>query len=362
MVEIPHSIQRVPAEYDYRDELERLRGWDQGPKPPGWQLSPRAVLKFVLGDDKLGLSRKFVGERELVARVMISLVTNRGAMLVGEPGTAKSWLSELLAAAISGDSTITVQGGAATRHAHILYSWNEALLSAEGPSLRALVPGPLYRAMQEGKLVRFEEMARCPSEVQDAVLSVLSDRVLMIPQLKDEHGIVFARDGFNVIGTANTRDEGVYAMSSALKRRMNFETIWPIAKLEDEIAVVCREAERLLKRSGVPVVPEPVTIDVLVTIFRELRSGQTMDGRGTDRLSTTMSTAEAVAVAHALGVYAHYMRDGRMGPEDLVHFLIGASLKDQAEDRRRLRHYFETEVARKQGEHWAAVFAMRSLV
>jgi MoxR-like ATPase len=283
-------------------------------------------------------------------------------MLVGEPGTAKSWLSELLAAAISGESTITVQGGSATRHGHILYSWNDGVLATEGPTPRALVPGPLYRGMKAGKLVRFEEMARCPSEVQDAVLSILSDRVLHIPQLEGEEGIVFARDGFNVIGTANTRDRGVYEMSAALKRRMNFETILPIQGLDDEVAVVTEEAERLLAQSGVPVVPGPDTIEVLVTIFRELRSGQTIDGRSTDRLSTMMSTAEAVSVAHALGVYAHYLHEGRTGPEDLIHFLIGATLKDEADDRRRLRHYFDTEVVRKKGAHWKAVHAMRNLI
>jgi MoxR-like ATPase len=356
------GVQRPPAEIVYADELERLREWDPGPVPPGWRLSPRAVVKFVLGDSDLSVRRKFVGEPELVARVMMTLATNRGSMLVGEPGTAKSWLSELLAAAISGESTITVQGGSATRHGHILYSWNDGVLAAEGPTPRALVPGPLYRGMKAGKLVRFEEMARCPSEVQDAVLSILSDRVLHIPQLEGEAGIVFAREGFNVIGTANTRDRGVYEMSSALKRRMNFETILPIQGLDDEVAVVTEESERLLAQSGVTVVPEPETIEMLVTIFRELRSGQTIDGRSTDRLSTMMSTAEAVSVAHALGVYAHYLHEGRTGPEDLIHFLIGATLKDEADDRRRLRHYFDTEVVRKKGAHWKAVYTMRDLI
>ena len=357
----PENIQRPPAELVYAAELERLRQWDPGPVPPGWLLSPRAIRKFVLGDGELKIRRKFVGEPSLVDRVTIALATNRGAMLVGEPGTAKSWLSELLAAAISGTSTLVVQGGASTSHQGIMYSWNGPMVAAHGPTRQALVAGAVMRGLEEGKIVRFEEMARCPSSVQDTVLSVLSDRVLVIPELGDE-GLVFARDGFNIIGTANTRDRGIHEMSAALKRRMNYESIRPIRFLQDELEIVESEATRLLEQAGVPTLPPREILEVLVTIFRELRGGRTEDGRSTDRLTTVMSTAEAVSVAHALGVHAYYARDGRIEPEDLVHFLVGAALKDQPEDRRRMRHYFDTEVRRKAGTYWNRVYELRDLI
>jgi len=96
---------------------------------------------------------------------MITLATSRALLLIGEPGTAKSLLSELLAAAISRDSTLTIPGGASLTEDQIKYGWNYALLVGEGPSRRALVPPPLYQGMLSGRIVRFEEITRCPLEV-----------------------------------------------------------------------------------------------------------------------------------------------------------------------------------------------------
>jgi MoxR-like ATPase len=94
------------------------------------------VLAFVLGDAEKGAPPKFVGRRAFLERCIVSLATNRGIMLIGEPGTAKSYLSEFLAAAIRGDSTLTIQEGAGTTEDIIRYSWNYALLVSEGPPAR----------------------------------------------------------------------------------------------------------------------------------------------------------------------------------------------------------------------------------
>jgi MoxR-like ATPase len=352
-------LQRPPAEVLYADELARLRDADQGPRPPGWELSLRAVRTFVMGDAALGIRKKFVGQPSLVDRAMVTLATQRGLMLVGEPGTAKSLLSELLAAAISGRSTLTIQGGAATTEDQIKYSWNYALLVAEGPTPRALVPAPLYTGMREGRIVRFEEITRCPLEVQDSMLSMLSDRVLAVPELSGDEGMVFARDGFNVIATANTRDRGVNEMSAALKRRFNFETVFPIPDFTTELELVRTEAARLLQRSGVPLAPSEDVLEILVSTFRELRSGQTSDGSALERMSSVMSTAECVAVAHAVGVRGYYERGDAGSPEDVVECLAGTAAKDDAEDLKRIRRYLEQRVKDKRGAHWRAFYEAR---
>ena len=249
------QMQRPPAEVTYAAELTKLREGDSGPKPPGWAMSPRAVRTFILGDPARGIRKKFVGNPSLVDRAMVALATNRGLMLVGEPGTAKSLLSEVLTAAVCGQSTLTIQGSAGTTDDQIKYSWNYALLLAEGPTQRALVPAPLYIAMREGKIARFEEVTRCPLEIQDSLLAALSDRVLAVPEMEGDN-MLFAKDGFNVIATANTRDLGVNEMSAALKRRFNFETVFPIGDFKVEMELVREETARLLARSGVPEVPE----------------------------------------------------------------------------------------------------------
>ena len=217
------KLQRPPAEKAYANELKQLKAADgKAPRPVGWQMTPQSVIKFILGAPGEGIQPKFIGSRSQIERCIVALATNRGLMLIGEPGTAKSYLSELLAAAISGDSSLTIQGSAGTTEDNIKYSWNYALLLAEGPSAKSLVPAPLYRGLDEGKVVRFEEITRCPLEIQDTLLSILSDRVMSIPELPDSDRSLYANKGFNVIATANTRDRGVNEMSAALKRRFNF--------------------------------------------------------------------------------------------------------------------------------------------
>tara|TARA_R110002110_G_scaffold406421_1_gene626299 strand:+ start:105736 stop:106830 length:1095 start_codon:yes stop_codon:yes gene_type:complete len=351
------KAQRLPAEQFYADELAALKQTDPYPRPPGWQLSPRAVEAFVLGDAQQGCSPKFVAPAEIVTRVIISLATQRGAMLVGDPGTAKSWLSELICAAISNDSTLVIQGGAIETVEQLLYTWNRATLATRGPCREALIPGPIFRGMQQGILVRYEEIARSSPALQDALLSVLSERAIPVPELSGPDGILYAREGFNVVGTSNTLDEGVNAMSSALKRRMNFETIRPIKSIDDEIAVVMRESQKLLLASGVDTPLDEDILRALVTIFHELRNGQSLDGRSTDRLaSAVMSTAEAVSVAHAMATYAFYYRDGAMQAEDFTDFLIGAAVKDNPVDLKRMNHYFESEIALKKGALWQTIY------
>ncbi len=356
-------VQRIPAEVRFAEELERLRRQDKCPVPPGWRMSPIAVEKFISGDDGLKVTRKFVADPGVVRRIVISLCTNRGCFMVGEPGTAKSWVSELLAAAVSGDSTLVIQGSAVTSVSQLLYDWDHTRVSRTGMRKDALIPGPLYRGMRDGKLVRFEELSRCPESLQDAILSVLSERIISIPELGDEDGILYAAAGFNVVATSNGVDEGVNKMSVALRRRLNFETIRPIRRLQDEIDVVMKELAMLNRNSGIDINPATEVIEVLVTMFHELRSGQSLDGRSTHRLAgAALSTAEAINVAHALSVYAFYYNDGVMKIGDLVHFIIGAALKDKPDDRRRLKFYFETEIRQKSGKAWQAVYAQRDLL
>jgi MoxR-like ATPase len=358
----PPRIQRPPAEVRFADELARLRESDSGDRPPGWALSLQAARRFILGDEAAGITRKFVGDPSLIDRALVTLATSRGLMLVGEPGTAKSLLSELLAAAVSGDSTLTIQGGAATTEDQIKYSWNYALLVAEGPTRRSLVPAPMHRGMAEGKIVRFEEITRCPLEVQDCMLSPLSDRVLAVPELTGDDAMVFAHDGFNVIATANTRDRGVNEMSAALKRRFNFETVFPIADFRTELDLVEAEATALLQRSGVTVPPRRDVLEVLVTTFRELRTGTTERGDTMDRLSAVMSTAEAVSVAHAVGLRGWFLRGDAGSADDIVSCLAGTAAKDNPEDLARLRRYLEQQARSRKGKQWQALHGARHLL
>jgi MoxR-like ATPase len=356
------DVLRPSAEAQYADELATLAAADSGPKPPGWRLSPRAVRDFICGSREAGVRRKYFGDDAMVERAIVSLSSNRGLMLVGEPGTAKSMLSELLAAAISGTSAHTIQGTAGTTEDHIKYSWNYALLLAEGPTPRALVASPLYVAMRDGLVVRFEEITRCPPEIQDTLVSILSEKVMVVPELDGPDRIRNARPGFNVIATANTRDRGVHEMSSALKRRFNFETVHAIRELRQEVDLVARECDRLLREASAPAKVDRDVVELLVTVFHDLREGVTREGVQIDRPSTVMSTAEAVSVAMAAGLDAYYYGEGGLRPGHVARHLGGAVLKDNPDDLKKLRHYFDVVVkqrSQKEGGLWTELLEAR---
>ncbi len=357
----PTHILRAPAEVTYAAELTTLASADTGPRPPGWSLTPRAVRTFVLGDAKLGVTKKFYGDDALVDRCVVTLMSNRALLLVGEPGTAKSMLSELLAAAITGRSTCTIQGTSGTTPDQITYSWNYALLLAEGPSPRALVPGPIHDAMAHGSICRFEEVTRVQPEIQDVLIGVLSDKVLHVPELDGTDAVVFAERGFNVVATANLRDRGVHEMSSALKRRFNFETVRPIRDRRLEARLITEQTNALLAAADVDTTLGPDTVDLLVTAFHDLRAGVSDEGLTIEKPSAVMSSAEAVAVGYAAALDAHWFGDGRADGGHVARQLIGTVLKDNADDGKKLRHYFDVVVAQRarKDKAWAKVLEAR---
>jgi MoxR-like ATPase len=349
---------RLPAERKYQNELAALAADDPGPRPPGWALTPRAVETYIMGRDKpvggVAITPKYVGDRSLVQVALATLASDRALLLTGEPGTAKSWLSEHLSAAISGTSALVVQGTAGTSEEQIKYGWNYALLLAEGPSPKALVASPILRAMREGKIARFEEITRTSSEIQDALISILSEKQIAIPELGE---IVSAQRGFSIIATANTRDRGVNEMSAALKRRFNFVTVPVVDDLEQEIAIVKkREAElRSDYQVGVPASDELAR--VLVTLFQELRAGVTKDGKTKVKPpASVLSTAEAISVLFQSGILAQSFGSGAVTAEDIARSLVGAVAKEGEDDLKAVREYAET-VAKGRSGAWKDLYA-----
>lgn len=334
---------RPHAEQQFAHELATLAEHDQRMRPPSWRMSPWAVVTYVMGGtlpDGTVITPKYVGQRRLVEIAVATLATDRALLLLGVPGTAKTWLSEHLAAAISGDSTLLVQGTAGTSEEQLRYGWNYARLLAEGPGPAALVPSPVYRAMQHGAIVRIEELTRMPGEVQDALVTVLSEKTLPVPELGTE---VQAVAGFNLIATANDRDRGVNDLSAALRRRFNTVVLPLPAELDDEVAIVERRVAELGPALGLPsVAAAHDEIRRVVTVFRELRGGVTADGRTSLKVpSGSLSTAEAISVVTSGVALAAHFGNGNLSAADIAAGIVGAVVKDPVHDAVAWREYLE---------------------
>jgi MoxR-like ATPase len=347
----PPTVLRAHAEQQFAHELEALARADDRPRPPQWRMSPWAVATYLLGgrlDDGTQIAPKYIGDRRRIEIAVATLATDRALLLMGVPGTAKSWVSEHLAAAISGDSTLLIQGTAGTSEEQIRYGWNYARLLADGPSLAAIVPSPMMRGMADGKITRVEELTRIPAEVQDSLITVLSEKTLPIPELGEE---VQATKGFNVIGTANDRDKGVNELSSALKRRFNVVVLPLPTTADEEVEIVRSRVESLGRALEIPAEP-PALEEVrrVVTIFRELRAGVTEDGKSKLKSPTgTLSPAEAISVvSHGLALAAHF-GDGTLRAADLAGGIQGAIVKDPVQDRAVWLEYLETVVRERDG-------------
>jgi len=345
------EILRRHAEDQFAEELHEVSKVDTRQLPPNWNLSPWAVATYILGgalDNGFVVSPKYIGDRRTVEVAIATLATDRALLLLGVPGTAKTWMSEHLAAAISGDSTLLVQGTAGTSEESIRYGWNYARLLAEGPSRAALVPTPVMHAMQEGKISRVEELTRIPADVQDTLITILSEKTLPIPELNEE---VQAVKGFNIIATANNRDRGVNELSSALKRRFNTVILPTPATLEEEVEIVRSRVESIGRALELPAEPPALEeIRRIVTIFRELRSGTTVDGKTKLKSPTsTLSTAEAISVVNNGLALAGHFGDGSIRAAEVAAGLVGAVVKDPIQDQVVWLEYLETVVKERDG-------------
>ena len=357
------NILRAHAEQEFAGELSALAAEDERPRPPSWRMSPQAVVTYLLGgtlNDGTTITAKYIGDRRVIETAVATLCTDRALLLIGVPGTAKTWVAEHLAAAISGRSTLLVQGTAGTAEETMRYGWNYARLLTEGPSRNALVPSPIMVAMELGAIARVEELSRIPAEVQDTLITILSEKTLPIPELGEE---MQARRGFNVIATANSRDRGVNELSSALKRRFNTVVLPTPATAEQEIDIVRQRVTALGEALQIPAEPPALEqIRRVVTVFRELRDGKTEDGKTKlKQPSGTMSTAEAISVVSSGLALAAHFGDGRLGAEDVAAGLVGAVIKDPVQDDVVWREYLETVVKERDG--WKDLYrACRALV
>lgn len=350
------NVQRLPAEQLFQDEIDFLIACEKNPIPTGWKMSPKSVLTYICGGrvGKKEITPKYIGNRRLVEIAISTLVTDRALLLIGEPGTAKSWLSEHLAAAINGDSTRVIQGTAGITEEQIRYSWNYAMLIGEGPTEGALIPSPIYRAMEDGAIARVEEISRCASEVQDALISILSEKRISVPELGMD---VAAQKGFSIIATANTRDKGVNEMSAALKRRFNIVVLPAPASLEAEMEIVKTRIRQLAEGLDLNArLPEDRVVEKVCTIFRELRAGITLDGK--QKLKTTsgvLSTAEAISLLANSMALAGSFGNGEITDYDLAAGLQGAIVKEDGKDAKIWEEYLEN-IMKKRGLNWLGLY------
>ena len=106
-----------------------------------------------------------------------------------------------------------------------------------------------------------------------------------------------------------------------------------------------------LTGGGLAVADASDEIRRVVTVFRELRSGVTTDGRTALKVpSGSLSTAEAISVVTGGWALAAHFGDGVLRAADVAGGITGAVIKDPVADRVAWTEYLETVV--RQRSEW----------
>ena len=235
------------------------------------------------------LRRSVVGRGREIEVLLAALRSGRHILLEGPPGTGKSTLLRNLAEGTGADFEF-VEGTAELTPARLVGHFDPATVLTEGYSPQVFVDGPLLRAMRSGALLYVEEINRVPEETLNALVTVMSEREIVVPRL----GRVEAEDGFRLVAAMNPFDAvGTGRISGAVMDRVCRLT-FGYQSAEEEVDIVARATGAVADASLTAVVE-------MVRATREhsdLRSGSSVRGA----IDMVLVARELVSIRGGAGV------------------------------------------------------------
>ncbi len=198
----PEKLAEVRREVHRRIDIERRRDFEKG---------------LVMTDQM----------REIIDELLPSLSQGKPALLLGETGGAKTALAEYISRQYFGVEPEFISGYGDVNSYQVMGKMS--LANEDGATVSEFVPGPVVRAMEDGRPLILDEITAMPAEFLKRLNKIAQLRPGDVFTVQEDSGReVTIKSGFVIIATANEKSKrykGVEDLSVEFQNRFGANVI-----------------------------------------------------------------------------------------------------------------------------------------